>query len=101
MKKKYFIHVIIDAMSDQVWAMMYLLFLLRLFALASSIYIMRGRLFRPWRDLAELHEVELLLYDDEGTREKFPDELSTRRDRGIAHVGEQSHIHFLGFRGTP
>jgi hypothetical protein len=45
---------------------------------------MRGRVFRPWRSLEELHEVELLLYNDESIRESFP------RDRGIAHVGEQS-----------
>lgn len=54
---------------------------------------MRRRVFRPWRNLEELHEVELLLYNDEAVRDSFPDESSTRRDRGIAHVGEQI-IHF-------
>ena len=51
---------------------------------------MRRRVFRPWRSLEELHEVELLLYNDKGISESFPDDSSTRRDSGIAHVGEQS-----------
>jgi len=60
---------------------------------------MRGQIFRPWRTLEELHEVEFLLYNDGRIREKFPDDdSSTLRDRGIAHVGEQpftSHFQAL------
>jgi hypothetical protein len=59
---------------------------------------MRGRIFRPWRSLEELHEVELLLYNDEAIREKFPDDSSNLRDRGIAHVGKQPFSsHFQAF----
>src|SRR5215470_8588783 len=91
-------HVIIGSMCGSCHCKPWCLIAHSLLPAFQSVCTMRGQIFRPWRTLEELHEVELLLYNDEGIREKFPDDSSTLRDRGITHVGEQpftSHFQAL------